>query len=548
VATKAKSRTKSRTKSGSSKKSKISSKLIAAIIVGIVAIAGIIIVFSSFASGPPAYQYQYSTNCPKATTNINVKTNQIVTTTGADIVTVPVDPKSDCVKNSAEAMAYRLYYTTYAKDPVYINAKDKVNDSSTFVGLVQKLAGDRINPQLIYPNSQYATPADLSAFVRTMYKNALNRTPSDKEVNDWLSNIKKGNLDRADIATLFAESAEAKVNLSGKFANYIKANPGPVAVTPTAQNQQNARAAEAKQKSDRMKSLNDEIQSLKKTGIQIGDYTSAKVIADQVSADMIESKKLYDGIEDLYLQSKDLSLYATNISSVDIQNTKNTAYEYLKQSWANAVAMGSYTASLKASGANTAGASSSNSSPSRQAVSNAQRQATGCTKALNSITRSSGATCIKKLQQAYGLTPDGVWGPATQAKVCSIRRNCAPSGSGGGAAPPPPVPTVNVAGGNVPASSGRTPSRIPAGGGSAEFPRTNEVGTSMCRAYKNNRIGTYTDYHWTHNSFLVYRKNKRTVNCFFTNRGQFKGYAGPWRSPAWWDYSSTGGYQEVGLY
>jgi hypothetical protein len=102
------SQAKSRTKSASSKKTKISTKVIAAIIVGIVAIAGIVIVFNSFASGQPAYQYSYNATCEKKSTNINVKTNQIVTTTGTDIVTVPVDPKSDCVKNSAEAMAFRL--------------------------------------------------------------------------------------------------------------------------------------------------------------------------------------------------------------------------------------------------------------------------------------------------------------------------------------------------------------------------------------------------------------------------------------------------------
>ncbi len=46
-----KSKPTSRTKSGSKPKSKISNKLIAAIIIGIVAIAGIAIVSSSFAKG-----------------------------------------------------------------------------------------------------------------------------------------------------------------------------------------------------------------------------------------------------------------------------------------------------------------------------------------------------------------------------------------------------------------------------------------------------------------------------------------------------------------
>jgi F0F1-type ATP synthase assembly protein I len=74
MATKPKVNTSSRTKFGSKPKSKISNKLIAAIIIGIVAIAGIAIVFSSFASGPPAYQYSYNTACTADKKTTTVKT------------------------------------------------------------------------------------------------------------------------------------------------------------------------------------------------------------------------------------------------------------------------------------------------------------------------------------------------------------------------------------------------------------------------------------------------------------------------------------------
>jgi hypothetical protein len=507
----------SRTKSASMPKSKISSKLIAAIIIGVVAIAGIAIVFSSFASGLPAYQYSYNASCEKKTTNINVKTNQIVTTTGADIVTVPIDPKSDCVKDSAEAMAYRLYYVTYAKDPLYDNAKSKDADPSTYAGLVQALAGNRTKPQLIFPNDTYRDPADLSAFVRTMYKNAVNRTASDKEVNDWVKNIKDNNLDRADVATLFAEAPEAKVNLSGKFANYIKSNPKPVTIIPTAQNQQNTRAAEAKKKAERMKALNDEIQNVKNIGVQVGSYTAAKSLAENINKNMIDSKKLYDEIEGLYVDSKDLSVYATNISYTDISTTKNQAYEYLKKSWTNTLAMASYIGGLRASGANTSGTVPS--------VSVARRDVTGCNLAINSITKSSGSPCIRKLQQAYGLKADGVWGPATQSKVCAVRKNC---GSGNSTSRGTSTPRTST----VPIDNGGVVTRVPNNNNTNNIPSsgkpTNTVGTSMCRTYKNNRPGAYTDYEYKKAVLFLYRQNSRIVNCFKSGNS-FVGYAGAWR-------------------
>ena len=366
----------SRTKSGSKPKSKLSTKLVAAIVIGIVAITGIAIVFSSFASGPPAYQYSYNASCPKKTTNINVKTNQIVTTTGADIVTVPVDPKSDCVKDSAEAMAYRLYYITYAKDPLYDNFKSKEADPGTYAGLVQALAGNRTKPQLIFPNDTYKNPADLATFVRTMYKNAVNRTPSDKEVNDWLKNIKDNKLDRADVATLFAGAPEAKVNLSGKFANYIKNNPKPVVTIPTAQNQQNARTAEAKKKLDEMVGQKDALISEKNSLLKNNNLTTAKQAQDRINLRMIRVKQIDDEIKKLLQESKNLTQYAANISDVDIANYSKLSNNIVTQCWEATVQASNHigrlinTASTRNRNSNTnrssgQSASNNNDSPTR---------------------------------------------------------------------------------------------------------------------------------------------------------------------------------------
>jgi len=70
----------SRTKSGSKPKSKISNKLIAAIIIGIVAIAGIAIVFNSFAKGRKTCNIYFSPwRVETKNTSIGAKRTVVVT-------------------------------------------------------------------------------------------------------------------------------------------------------------------------------------------------------------------------------------------------------------------------------------------------------------------------------------------------------------------------------------------------------------------------------------------------------------------------------------
>lgn len=403
-------KSKSHTKAGSkNKKTKISSKLIAAIIIGVVAIAGIVIIFDSFASGPPAYQYSYVANC---------QADKKDTAIGG--VTVPYNVASDCVKNSAEEMAYRLYAGAYGK----------VIDYNTYKDYVQKLAGDRLLTTNIVPESALATGTD-QQYITNLYKNIVYRSPSTQEVTGWINQKNNNKLSREDLLSLIAQSAEAKNANAPKFAQFLKANPNPVAIVPTAQNQQNARAAEAKQKSDRMKTLNDAIQANTKAGLQIVDYKSAKTLADQVSKDMIESKSLYDQIESLTTKSSALTKYATNISDSQIRSTLTTSYEYLKQSWTNAVKLGTYvynldrfytaianskkTANKSNQAANNNRSESSGSSGSAvSSVDDAKNKATGCTVDVKKISRSSSRTCIKKLQQFLGVPQSGVWDSATQ--------------------------------------------------------------------------------------------------------------------------------------
>jgi len=347
----------SRTKSGIVKKSKISTKVIAAIIVGIVAIAGIVIVFNSFASGPPAYQYSYNATCEKKSTNINVKTNQIVTTTGADIVTVPVDPKSDCVKNSAEAQSYRLYRATNGKDPDY----------KSYSELVQKMAGDRIQSPELVPQSfldQYKTKSD-AEFVTKVFQNVLYRTPADSGAA-WAAEMKKNGWSRRDAVYIISSSAEAKNNNTGKFSEFISENTVPVTVNQTAQKAQNARAEEATKIVEGMRIVSYSILVLRNEINAAGSYAKAKPKQDEASKLMIsvaDAKKKFD---DLYFVSTELSKNtAGGISDAKIKELKSKADEYLNVSWAGAVEAGRRAEKYKTDEANARIAASRRTSSSR---------------------------------------------------------------------------------------------------------------------------------------------------------------------------------------
>jgi len=325
-----KSKPTSRSKTGSkNKKSKISTKLVAAIIIGIVAIAGIAIVFSSFASGPVPYEYSYNASCPKKTTNVNIKTGQVVSTTGTDIVTVPYDTTTDCLKNSAEAMAFRLYQTVYGK----------TIDYNTYKTFVQKLAGDRTQPQLLIPDSAVTEPADLKLYVQKMYKNALGRSPSRNEVKSWINKINNEKINRQDVAFLFASSAEAGVKNSGPFAKFIKANPDAVAIVPVAQNAQNARGEEAAKIVEGMRIANYAILVLRNEINSAGNYAVAKPKQDEVSRIMIDFSKGMEKLNELYTKS----LSANKDQAVDItkmNELKKQADDYLASSWVGTVEAG----------------------------------------------------------------------------------------------------------------------------------------------------------------------------------------------------------------
>ncbi len=473
----------SRTKSGTKQRSKISTKLIAAIIIGIVAIAGIAIVFSSFASGLPAYQYSYSASCEKKTTNINIKTNQIVTTTGADIVTVPVDPKSDCVKNSAEAMAFRLYQTVYGKSIDY----------NTFKTDVQKLAGDRTRPQLLIPDSAIKDPTDNREFVKKMYKNILGRTPSESEVNGWINNIDSGKVNRQDVAYLFAASTEAGTKNSGPFASFIKANPAAVNIAPTAQNQQNERTSQALAKLKEMVAQKDNLVAEKNQVVRLNNYDQAKPITDRISLRMIRISQLNNEVQKLAGESAILSEYATNINNTDISNYSKLSQNVLAQSWTATIEAGRYAMSLNnPNGKKTAVSADDKPTPTA-----------GCNIAYKNINANSSSICIKALQAKLGLAQTGKWNAETGQRWCFI------NSSNPLCKKPNSEDYVKVV--------------------------VNPVGTSMCVRYKPGESGRFRDFQFKTRPKLTsdpLEERYRNVTCF----GSAGGYASYWSG-----YKKTGG-------
>jgi hypothetical protein len=321
-----KSKTKSRTKSGSkNKKSKISNKTIVAIIIAFVAITGTVIVFSGYAAGPTAYQYSYNSTCEKKPTNVNITTGKVVTTTGPGIVTVPVDPKSDCVKYSAEEQSYRLYRATNGKAPDY----------KAYSELVQKMAGDRIPVPELVPQSfldQYKAKTD-AEFVTKVFQNVLYRTPGDNGAS-WAADMKKNGWSRKDAVFIISSSPEAQNNNIGKFSEFIKTNPTPVAITPNAQKTQDYRLKLINGKIEEIKILNYAILVNRNDINAATSYAAAKPKQQEVSKLMVRQGEINKEIVNLAQDAKNLTLRSPDISDAQIVAALDKANGYLASSWA----------------------------------------------------------------------------------------------------------------------------------------------------------------------------------------------------------------------
>lgn len=357
----------SRTISGSNPKSKISTKLIAAIIVGIVAIAGIIIVFSSFASGPPPYQYQYSAVCE----NLRAPAGR-----------PSYDPNTDCVKDSAEAMAYRLYKGAYGK----------VIDNGTYNSYTQKLAGDRTLTSKIVPESALASGSD-QQYISSLYKNLLNRNPSTQEITNWVNEKSKQNLSRGGLLSLIAQSAEAKKVNAGKFAEFLLANLNnkvpTFVVTPVAQNQQNARTEQALVKLKEMASQKDALLEDANAVQKISQSSKTKAYTDRISLRMIRISQIKTEIDALTKESQALTAYATNISDRTIVDYSKLSNSTVEQAWRASVNAGTYAYNLKLREA--------------KAIKDAQKKASALAAAEGDRPDSAGSKSCK-----YGKGPIGV--------------------------------------------------------------------------------------------------------------------------------------------
>ena len=321
----------SRTKSGSKPKSKISNKLIAAIIVGVVAIAGIAIIFNSFASTQPAYTYSFYTSCLSDKKSTTVKSD-----IGNYNVTVPWDTKSNCLKDSAEEQAYRLNRAvTNGKPP------NPPTDYNKYKELVQKMAGDRVPVPELVPQSfldQFKDKSD-AEFVTQVFKNVLYRTPGDNGAA-WAADMRKNGWSRKDAVFIISSSPEAKDKNVALFSEFLRNNPNPININPVAQNAQNVRDEEAKTLVEvGMKAANFRILQLRGEINSAGTYAKAKPKQDEVSRIMIDLGKGMERFSALYTQS--LTANTTQaIAIAKMNDYKRQADAYLNSSWAATVEAG----------------------------------------------------------------------------------------------------------------------------------------------------------------------------------------------------------------
>ena len=327
----------SRTKSGSKPKSKISNKLIAAIVIGIVAIAGIAIVFSSFASGPPAYQYSFYATC-----TADKKTTTVKSDLGSGNVTVGWDTKSDCLKDSAEEQAYRLNRAvTNEQPPRYPTNYERYKE------YVQKLAGDRVPPPELVPQSfldQFKDKSD-AEFVTQVFKNVLYRTPGDNGAS-WAADMKKNGWSRKDAVFIISSSPEAKNKNVGRFTEFLRNHPGPVAIKPNAQITQDYRLKLINGKIEEMKILNYAILVLRNEINATNNFDGAKPKQEKVAEYMIKQGQIKAQIDGLALDAKVLTAQSPDISSTNILASLNTADELIKSSWGATLVAGSRTNDL----------------------------------------------------------------------------------------------------------------------------------------------------------------------------------------------------------
>lgn len=330
-------KTTSRTKSGSKPKTKISTKLIAAIMIGIVAIAGVVIVFNSFASGPPAYQYSFYKTC-----TADKKTTTVKSDLGSGNVTVGWDTKSDCLKDSAEEQSYRLNRAVTNEQP----PKARTN-YDRYKELVQKMAGDRVPPSELVPQSfldKFKDKTD-AEFVTQVFKNVLYRTPGDNGAS-WAADMKKNGWSRKDAVFIISSSAEAKNKNVGRFTEFLRNHPEPVAIKPNAQLTQDYRLKLINGKIEEMKILNYVILVGRNEINGTSNYEVAVRKKEEVSKNMIKLAEIKKQVDDLARDAKALTKQSTDISDSDILTALAKSDELLNSSWSAAVEAGTKTDNL----------------------------------------------------------------------------------------------------------------------------------------------------------------------------------------------------------
>lgn len=420
-------RTKSRVGSSSlakSSKSSLFTKRNGLIVAALATVAGLALVAFSFASTTPDGQYSYSTTC--ASTSADATTNTTGTT-----------DSTSCIAKSAEALAFRLY--TGAK------GVDAAPDAATYASLTQKLAGDRIQPNVLAKDLLSPT-GDNDAFIASLYKNILHRDPDPNGKKYWQNKLSATNpkkWSRYRVLATFATSKEAKSSKNSTyFQNFLTdAKPAAVAVTPTALQAQQARYAQMVKYAKAVKGVKkfkDAAAAAEKSKDAAAADAALKSAKDAYASNKANRKaarKVYD-------EARSLALYATDLKEQPAGTKKPYAWSKIVSQYnkvkAGETAGKSAVAAINKSVANIAAAPASGGGltattssggptpvPEKPAVpeKGVGYDSRKCGIPIAQITQSSGPDCAARAQE-WGkanvnnkIGVDGKWGPQTAAIV-----------------------------------------------------------------------------------------------------------------------------------
>jgi hypothetical protein len=353
-----------------------------------------------------------------------------------------------CIDASAEFWVYRLYKGLEGREP----------DANGYQFWTQTLAGNREKPSRVTERfvgaSSKAKAGSNKEFVVRSYKNFYGRDGDAAGITYWTNQLDTKARTRSEVAVVFLKNDSAINSAKKTFPAYKSKNA--VKVTETARAEQEKRSTEAKNINyvtkqvliDKMASKSKENDAKKveagtvanKSTISSADLQKIKKNVEFIEANFREFKgwktkadENARSVKKLYDDAVAVTAYSPDITNANITNAwkvaqsyQNNAQSYVDNaSWLAGETHKAYkTAENKLNAQNAAAAAAANRPSGGGGGISVGSGGSGrvppglnpgaCSTALANINQGSGKNCIAKLQQAGGVTVDGIWGPQTQ--------------------------------------------------------------------------------------------------------------------------------------